>query len=102
MWMNNRCGLVNEQNPCRCPKKTKGFVERGYVNPQSLKWTSDVLTKIGELSEQQVDELLIERDKIAHNIFQQHPFKKTEVSSEKILELILQNDRFSGGFKLER
>ena len=102
MWMNNRCGLVNEQNPCRCPKKTKGFVERGYVNPQSLKWNSDVLTKIGELSEQQVDELLIERDKIAHNIFQQHPFKKTVISSEKILDLILQNDRFSDGFKLER
>ena len=22
-WMHNRCGLVNKEDPCRCPKKTK-------------------------------------------------------------------------------
>ena len=25
-WMNNRCGLVNTANPCRCSKKTKGYI----------------------------------------------------------------------------
>ncbi|MBK8802263.1 MAG: sigma-70 family RNA polymerase sigma factor [Fibrobacteres bacterium] len=29
-WMNNRCGLVNQANPCRCPKKTKGFIAKGW------------------------------------------------------------------------
>jgi RNA polymerase sigma factor (sigma-70 family) len=100
MWMNNRCGLVNEQNSCRCPKKTKGFIERGYVNSGNLKWNSDILARMNDLTEQKVDELLIERDKIALNIFKQHPFKKSKVSGEEILELIFDNKKFTSVFEL--
>src|SRR6266478_1327721 len=32
-FMNNQCGLVNKDNPCRCAKKTRGFIERGHVDP---------------------------------------------------------------------
>src|SRR6267154_2352481 len=35
-FMNDRCGLVNKNNPCRCSKKTKSFIEAGYVNPDNL------------------------------------------------------------------
>jgi RNA polymerase sigma factor (sigma-70 family) len=35
-FMNNQCGLVNTTNPCRCPKKTRGFIEAGHVDPQHL------------------------------------------------------------------
>jgi RNA polymerase sigma factor (sigma-70 family) len=35
-FMSNQCGLVNKNNPCRCPKKTKGFIEAGHVDPAHL------------------------------------------------------------------
>ena len=35
-FMNNKCGLVNRNNPCRCSKKTKSFIEAGFVNPDNL------------------------------------------------------------------
>ena len=36
-FMNNQCGLVNKNNPCRCPKKTRGFIEaRPRRSPPSL------------------------------------------------------------------
>lgn len=35
-FMHNKCGLVNRNNPCRCAKKTKAFIEAGYVNPDKL------------------------------------------------------------------
>ena len=31
-WMHNKCGLVNKDNPCRCAKKTKGFIRKQYQN----------------------------------------------------------------------
>ncbi len=34
-FMNDQCGLVNPGNPCRCPKKTRGFVEAGHVDPRT-------------------------------------------------------------------
>jgi len=30
-FMNDKCGLVNQANPCRCAKKTLGFIQAGYV-----------------------------------------------------------------------
>lgn len=99
-WMHNKCGLVNDNNPCRCPKKTKGFVEKGYVNPENLKWNSDFSHRIFELSEKSVDHLLNERDKIYADLFRQHPFKNSNVTSEKILDGILGNDAFSKSFYL--
>ena len=99
-WMNNRCGLINTNNPCRCPKKTKGFIEKGYVNPADLKWNSNYSQKIFELSENRVDNLLNERDKIYSNLFKAHPFKNSKVDSETILKNILNNDQFRNSFDL--
>lgn len=99
-WMHNRCGLVNTNNPCRCPKKTKSFIEKGYVNPENLKWNSDFSNRIFELSESTVDHLLNERDKIYAHLFRQHPFKNNSVTAEKILTEILKNDKFRQSFDL--
>src|SRR5262249_30997614 len=35
-FMNGQCGLVNTANPCRCPKKTRGFIDAGHVDPNRL------------------------------------------------------------------
>jgi RNA polymerase sigma factor (sigma-70 family) len=35
-FMNDKCGLVNPANPCRCAKKTRGFIQAGYVDPANL------------------------------------------------------------------
>src|SRR6184192_2273826 len=32
-FMNDKCGLVRAANPCRCARKTRGFVKAGYVDP---------------------------------------------------------------------
>ena len=39
-FMNDKCGLVNPANPCRCAKKTRGFIEAGYVDPANLLFAS--------------------------------------------------------------
>jgi RNA polymerase sigma factor (sigma-70 family) len=31
-FMDNKCGLIDPANPCRCHKKTKGFIKEGKVN----------------------------------------------------------------------
>ncbi len=35
-FMNNQCGLINTNNPCRCHKKTKGFIDAGHVDPNHM------------------------------------------------------------------
>ena len=47
-FMNEKCGLVNLKNPCRCKSKTKGFIEAGWVDPQNMKFYSAYSKKIFE------------------------------------------------------
>ena len=49
-FMQNKCGLVNTDNPCRCAKKTKAFIKAGFVNPASLRFTGTHLMKIENVS----------------------------------------------------
>ena len=35
-FMNAKCGLVNPDNPCRCPKKTAALIRVGWVDPGSF------------------------------------------------------------------
>ena len=37
-FMDDKCGLVNKANPCRCAKKTLGFIEKGWVDPARMQF----------------------------------------------------------------
>jgi RNA polymerase sigma factor (sigma-70 family) len=47
-FMNERCGLMNEDNPCRCAKKVHGAIQAGLVNTQSLRFNLPYLHRIRE------------------------------------------------------
>lgn len=73
-FMNNQCGLVNRSNPCRCPKKTRGFIEHGHVDPSRLLFVPERVERVREVAPATVNEIedLVERQHVA--IYQDHPF----------------------------
>jgi RNA polymerase sigma factor (sigma-70 family) len=98
-WMHNRCGLVNKENPCRCPKKTKGFIANGWVNPDNLKWHSNYTQKINELSEQKIETTLLTIDDLYAQLHKDQPFKIPQ-KSESIIQDIINNDNLRTTFDL--
>jgi RNA polymerase sigma factor (sigma-70 family) len=73
-FMNNQCGLVNTSNPCRCPKKTKGFINDGHVDPHHLLFVPLHVHRIKKVAADTVREIedLVDRQYAA--IFRDHPF----------------------------
>jgi RNA polymerase sigma factor (sigma-70 family) len=49
-FMNGQCGLVNTANPCRCAKKTRGFIEQGQVDPHNLQFVSLHVRRVREVA----------------------------------------------------
>lgn len=45
----DKCGLVNQANPCRCAKKTRGFLEAGHIDPENLLLTRDRICEVREV-----------------------------------------------------
>ena len=90
-WMNKRCGLVNKSNPCRCAKKTRGFIKAGIVDPDNLVFNTRHKKKIYELSQQHAESITNTVDQLYKNIFQQHPVHEP-LTSSKMVDEIFSND----------
>ncbi|MBD1208359.1 MAG: RNA polymerase sigma factor [Ignavibacteria bacterium] len=96
-WMHNRCGLVNTSNSCRCPKKTKGFIERGWVDEKAQKWHGNYSQRIKEYSESHLNEALLTIDDLYARLYQGHPYKIPKQRAE-VVESILHDKRLQEMF----
>jgi RNA polymerase sigma factor (sigma-70 family) len=73
-FMNHQCGLVNQNNPCRCPKKTRGFIEAGHVDPENLMFVPQHIERVRDVAPEAVRDIedAVERQHVA--IYRDHPF----------------------------
>jgi RNA polymerase sigma factor (sigma-70 family) len=73
-FMNGQCGLVNKDNPCRCPKKTRGFIEAGHVDPHHPLFVTQRVEYVRDVAPATVREIedFVERQHA--DIFRGHPF----------------------------
>lgn len=72
-FVNERCGLINRANPCRCAKKTRGFIQAGYVDPDSLLFARDRVKQINEIVPARAKAIATIDAQYA-DVFRQHPF----------------------------
>jgi RNA polymerase sigma factor (sigma-70 family) len=78
-FMSGKCGLVNRANPCRCAKKTRGFIEAGDVDPDNLLFTRDRLGEVCEAVPKAYATIRTLDDQCA-DIYRGHPFYKAPLS----------------------
>lgn len=73
-FMNQQCGLINTNNPCRCHKKLKGFIEAGHVDPETLVFSSPHVSKISEVAADTYNQIENEVNEQYATLFRDHPF----------------------------
>ncbi len=73
-FMQGQCGLVNPNNPCRCAKKTRGFIEAGHVDPDHLQFVPSHLRRISEAAGDVAQTIETTLDEQYGTIFREQPF----------------------------
>lgn len=91
-FMQGQCGLVNANNPCRCPKKTKGFIEAGHVDPRQLQFVPLHLRRISEAVEGIVRTIENTVDEQYAAIFREHPFLEPKNQLDWLRQLLDKGD----------
>lgn len=63
-FMNDKCGLVKETNPCRCRNKTRHFIANGWVDPHKMKFVREHFQRIQDVAPSRCEELesMVERE----------------------------------------
>ena len=90
-WMNNKCGLVNKDNPCRCSKKTKAYIRAGKVDPDNLQFNTRYKSKIKDLSKSNALNITNTVEELNRKVFQDHPMQDP-LQSSKIISEIFNHD----------
>jgi hypothetical protein len=98
--MNDQCGLVNRANPCRCAKKTRGFIEQGQVDPNHLLFASQHVQRVRDVVPAAVRQIedVVEGQHAA--IYRDHPFLQPR-DQVGWLRAMLESERVRGVLRLD-
>jgi RNA polymerase sigma factor (sigma-70 family) len=86
-FMNDKCGLVNPANPCRCAKKTRGFIQAGHVDPENLLFVRERICNMREAAPKTYQTIKTLDDKCAE-IYRGHPFYKPPDLTQMVRKLV--------------
>ncbi len=73
-YMNGSCSLVNPACTCRCARKTRGFLEKGMLDPGKLQFTLGVPAPGPRGRWARADELWQAYEAFGANVYRDHPF----------------------------
>ena len=73
-YLRDNCSLVNAQNDCKCARKTRAFIQAGFVDPAKLEFTQAHARKVREVAAQRAPELSNAYMEIGASVYRNHPF----------------------------
>ncbi|MEW4486487.1 sigma-70 family RNA polymerase sigma factor [Thalassoglobus sp. JC818] len=91
-FMNNQCGLVNANNPCRCPKKTRGFIQDGHIDPLQLMFAPEHVERIRDVAGETIRDIddIVERQHAA--LYREHPFLRPADEIQWLRQIFQRDD----------
>ncbi|HOP96459.1 MAG TPA: RNA polymerase sigma factor [Verrucomicrobiota bacterium] len=89
-FMNNKCGLVNPSNPCRCARKAAGFMRKGWLDPNNRQFSKDRVASIRDLAPDRLEELQ-DLDRKHAELYRRQPFLAGPDLTNRLREIVLQS-----------
>jgi hypothetical protein len=73
-YLRGNCSLVNPGNTCKCARKTRAFIQGGFVDPERLRFTADYCRQVREVAGDRAEEWSDAYMKLAASVYRDHPF----------------------------
>jgi RNA polymerase sigma factor (sigma-70 family) len=87
-FMNEKCGLMDEANPCRCARKTQSAIEAGLVDPDNLRFDMKYLDRIKDFVAEETHKLDAGSEMRLHGILRDQPMYKSP-DFKRVLRIML-------------
>ncbi|GAB5522217.1 MAG: hypothetical protein Roseis2KO_00890 [Roseivirga sp.] len=87
-FINDKCGLINKKNPCRCRKKTKFAIDNGFINPDKPAFILANQQKVRDVVEPISLRLEVYVEEKYQQIYHDQPFHNTNDKSDFLTALL--------------
>jgi hypothetical protein len=91
-FMDDKCGLIKASNACRCSKKTKGFLQQGLLDGESILFKPEVVDSVTQYAHENNIKLdhLMEGKYLP--FFLKSPYKDRNVVEKLVANLLFDKD----------
>jgi len=73
-YLRGNCSLIDPANSCKCARKTRAFIQGGFVDPQHLRFTADHRRRVRDVAGQRAEEWGDAYSKLSAKVYRDHPF----------------------------
>jgi RNA polymerase sigma factor (sigma-70 family) len=87
-YVTGKCGLINPQNPCRCPKKARALVQQGIVDPDRRLFHQHYTHKVAEVLQARREAVSDEVQLRMQALFRDSPYQVRQELDELFEELL--------------
>jgi RNA polymerase sigma factor (sigma-70 family) len=87
-YLRGNCSLVTPGAPCQCVRKTRAFVQGGFVDPLKLQFRPEHQRKVRDVAGGRAEELIDAYMKVAAEVYRGHPFYEPAEQVEKLREAL--------------
>ena len=87
-YLRGNCSLVTPGAPCKCAKKTRAFIQGGFVDPRKLKFRVEHQRKVRDVAGGRAGELIDAYMKVAAQVYRDHPFYEPAEQVEILREAL--------------
>ncbi len=87
-FINKKCGLINPANECRCPKKTRTWVDKGLVSKDKPKFNLSYKQTIQQLDYEHRTVASEEAQALKETLYQTHPYQEVKRCATFLKEIL--------------
>jgi RNA polymerase sigma factor (sigma-70 family) len=87
-YLRDNCSLVNPENDCKCHRKTRTFIQAGFVDPAKLEFTQAHVRRVQDVAAQRTPEIFDAYMEAVASVYRNHPFYEPPEQAE-ILRRVL-------------
>ncbi len=87
-YLRGNCSLVDPERPCKCARKTRAYIQGGFVDPQNLKFTENYKRRVREVADERAGEVLDAYMKVARDVYRNHPFYEPAEQVAKLRQVL--------------
>ena len=91
-FMEDKCGLMNPNNSCRCYKKTKGFIREGKVDALTRQFIPKVTETIDSVVGRKNEELDVLMEGKYLSLFRSQPYHEEDIAEDLVKKLLVDED----------
>lgn len=87
-FVSGRCGIIDPQNSCRCPKKTRNMIAQKIVDKNNLRFNSSYENKVSDFVTHEREPLSDEIQLNLKTLFRESPFQIKAELDRLISEIV--------------